>query len=221
MFSKERYSTNKKGMTLIEMLVAVSILTLGMAGFTMLGSKTWKFNSFILESGNATNKATKAMNDTIKNLRKVRQADDGSYPIKAVSSTSLTVYIDDDDDNVTERVHYYLDDNADTFIKGVAKPSGSPLKYPENSSGIPIYTNDQITIISNYVVNTTSQPVFEYYDGNYPIVISNNPIPVASLNTSDVKLVKVRLWVNIKPLTAPDNINLESFVEFRNLNENN
>jgi prepilin-type N-terminal cleavage/methylation domain-containing protein len=203
--------SNKKGMTLVEMLVAVAILTLGMGGFTMLGSKSWKMNAFVIEAGNATNKATRAINDTVKNLRKIRQADDGSYPIKAVGNNSLTVYIDDDNDKITEQVHYYLDSGTQTFRKGVSKPSGSPVTYPSG--------DQTTTVVTNYVVNTSSQPIFEYYNGNYPIDKTNNPL--ASPNPADVKLVKIRLWINIKPLTAPDNVNLESFVEFRNLNENN
>lgn len=202
---------NKKGMTLVEMLVAIFIFTLGIAGFTMLASKSWKMNAFVMESGNATSKATSAINQTIKSLRKIRQADDGSYAIKDVGANSLTVYLDDDGDNVTERVHYYLDTSSQTLKKGVTKPSGNPLAYP---------SGDQTTkIVADYVVNTTDQPVFEYYNGDYPADTENNPL--ASPVPADVKLVKVRLWINIKPLTAPDNVNLESFVEFRNLNENN
>ncbi len=198
-------------MTLVELLIAIAILTLGIGGFTMLASKSWKMNSFVMEAGNATGKATRALNETIKNLRKIRQADDGSYPIKSVSNTSLTVYLDDDGDNVTERVHYYLDSVTQTFKKGVTKPSGTPASYPAG--------DQTVSVVTNYVVNTAAQPVFEYYNSDYPIDTVNNPIvnPVPA----NVKLVKVRLWVNIKPLTAPDNVNLESFVEFRNLNDNN
>ncbi len=202
---------NKKGMTLVELLIAMAILTLGIGGFTLLASRSWKMNSFVMEAGNATSKATRALNETIKSLRKIRQADDGSYPIKEVSGTSLTVYLNDDTDLATERVHYYLDSATQTLKKGVTEPSGTPVSYPAG--------DQTVSVVANYVVNTAAQPVFEYYNSDYPIDTINNPI--ASPVPANVKLVKIHLWINIKPLTAPDNVSLESFVEFRNLNENN
>ncbi len=204
-------NSRKRGITLVETLVAVAILIMGIGGFTMLAAKSWKMNAFVIESGNATSKATSALNQTIKSLREIRQADDGSYPVKDVAKNSLTVYLDDDKDGKAERVHYYLETATQTFKKGITKSSGTPAAYPAG--------DQTVKIISNYVVNTISQPVFEYYNNDYPIDAINNPL--SSPVPADVKLVKVRLWINIKPLTAPDNINLESFAEFRNLNENN
>ncbi|MEI8344133.1 MAG: prepilin-type N-terminal cleavage/methylation domain-containing protein [Candidatus Moraniibacteriota bacterium] len=203
--------TKKAGMTLVEMLIAMFIFLIGIAGLTMLASKSWGMNSFVIESGNATSKATSALNSVIKNLRKIRQADDGSYPVKEVGSNSLTVYLDDDNtgDGKVERVRYYLDSATQTLKKGVTKSSGTPAFYP---------AAETISVVANYVVNTPAQPVFEYYNSDYPIDTINNPLVNPAV--ADVKLVKVRLWVNIKPLTAPDNVNLESFVEFRNLNDN-
>ena len=212
MFNFEKMRKLKKGgMTLIETLVAVAIFILGVGGFTMLASKSWKVNAFVLEAGNATSKATKALNETVKNLRKVKQADDGSYAVKAVGPNSLTVYLNDDEDAKTERVHYYYETNTQTFKKGVTKPSGNPITYQAS--------DQTVSVVANYVTNTTSQPVFEYYNNNYPADTTNNPM--ASPVPADVRLVKVRLWINIKPLTAPENVNLESFAELRNLNENN
>ncbi|MEI7621176.1 MAG: prepilin-type N-terminal cleavage/methylation domain-containing protein [Candidatus Moraniibacteriota bacterium] len=210
--SKNILLKNKKGMTLVEMLVALVIFVLGMLGFTMLASKSWKMNSFVMESGNATRKATQALNETVKSLRKARQADDGSFPIKAVAENSLTVYLDDDNDGKAERVHYYLDSANQLFKKGVTEPSNTvPITYP---------TDDQVvTTVANYVVNDASRPVFEYYNGDYPIDTTNNPLVAPT--PSEVKLVKIHFWVNIKPLTAPENVNLESFAELRNLNETN
>lgn len=204
-------NNKKQGMTLVELLMAMAIFTLGIAGFMLLGIKSWKINASVLEAGTATGKATRALNATVKSLREIRQADNGSYPVKEVGSNSLTVYLNDDNDDAIERVHYYYEASTQTFKKGITQPSTSPVSYPNG--------DQETKIVANYVVNTSSQPVFEYYDKNYPIDTVNNPM--ASPVPAEVKLVKVRLWINIKPLTAPDNVNLESFAEFRNLNENN
>ncbi|HEX8974374.1 MAG TPA: hypothetical protein VF817_02705 [Patescibacteria group bacterium] len=196
-------------MSLVETLVAIFLFSLGIIAVTVLFTRSWKANSYILEEATATTAATKALDVTVKDLRKVRQADNGSFPIKSVGNFDLVVYLDDEGDGTTEQVHYFLD-NQGNFKKGVSRPSGTPAAYPSN--------DQTITTLAQHIVNTSSQPVFYYYDKNFPLNTSNNPIP--NPQPGDVKLISVHLWVNIKPNTAPDNINLESFANLRNLNVN-
>lgn len=193
-------------------MVAIAILILIMGGFTMLASKSWKMKSFILESGQTSSLISKAIDILTDDLRKVRQADNGDYAIKSGDNFSLTVYLDEDKDGKTERVHYYLD--GQILKKGITKPSaGMPPTYPSG--------DQRVQDIANYVMNTTSQPIFYYYNKDYPGDTTNNPLAVApALAVDQVKLVRVHLWINIKPLTAPDNINFETFIDLRNLNEN-
>jgi prepilin-type N-terminal cleavage/methylation domain-containing protein len=203
---------SKKGMSLVEMLVAIAIFSIGIAGFTALFVNSWRSNSFIVEEGQTNQIATRAVDSIVKNLRKIRQSDNGDYPIKSGDGFNLTVYVDDDDDGTTERVHYYL--NGQILEKGVTNPTtASPPVYP---------TGDQtVTAVANYVTNTSGQPIFYYYNKNYPGDTVNNPLATSpALAVDQVKLLKIQLWVNIKPNTAPDNVNFESFVDLRNLNEN-
>jgi len=199
-------------MSLVEMIVAIAIFSIGIAGFTTLFVNSWRSNSFIVEEGQTNQIATQAVDSIVKNLRKIRQSDSGDYPVKSGDGFNLTIYVDDDNDGFTERVHYFL--NGQVLEKGVTKPTAaSPPTYP---------TGDQtITTVANYVTNTGSQPIFYYYNKNYPGDTVNNPLTTSpSLAVDQVKLVKIQLWVNIKPDTAPDNVNFESFVDLRNLNEN-
>ncbi|KKP97927.1 MAG: hypothetical protein UR99_C0005G0023 [Candidatus Moranbacteria bacterium GW2011_GWD2_36_12] len=70
-------------------------------------------------------------------------------------------------------------------------------------------------------MNESSQPIFRFYNQDYPGDIVNNPLSTSpSLAVDQVRLIRVHLWINIKPLTAPDNVNFETFVNLRNLNEN-
>jgi type II secretory pathway pseudopilin PulG len=201
---------NKKGMTLVETLMAIVIFALGMGGFTLLFSRSLKINYSILEEGNAISAGSKALNDVVKNIRRARQSDDGSYLIKAVDGFELTIYADEDNDGKTERLHYFLD-NAENFKKGVSEPAGNPAVYPNE--------DQNVVIIASYITNTPTQPIFDYYNKDYPIDVINNPL--VNPKISDIRLVKVHFWVNIKPEIAPENINIESFAEFRNLNEIN
>lgn len=199
-------------MTLIELLVAIAVMLIVMEGFTLLLVRSWDTNKFILEEGLASAAASRASNKIISELRRARQGDDGDFPVESGSSFDLEAYLDVDNDGVTERVHYYLDKNTDELKKGIANPLGTtPITYPEN--------DDSTATMTTYVVNTDSDPVFYYYNRNYPGDTVNNPlaVPLGS-GVSEVRLVRVHLLVNIDPVHAPNNVNIESFADLRNLN---
>jgi len=89
------------------------------------------------------------------------------------------------------------------FKKGIINPVGSP----------PTYSSDQeeISILTSYVRNVP--PIFEYYDQN------GNKILDYPARLKDTKLMRVYLVVNIDPNRPPQNFELESMVQLRNLKE--
>lgn len=197
-------------MTLVEVMVAIAVMLIAMEGFTLLFVRSWDTNKFILEEGLASAAASRATNKIISELRHVRQADNGDYPVESGSDFDLKVYLDVDKDGVTERVHYFLDQDTDELKKGIANPlATTPISYPA--------ADDSVSVMTNYVVNASTDPVFYYYNENYPGDTVNNPIatPVA---IDQVRLIQVHLYVNINPVHAPDNINIEAFADLRNLN---
>jgi prepilin-type N-terminal cleavage/methylation domain-containing protein len=200
---------NKKGMSLVELLITISIFTIGIAGFSLLMLNSWRLNSFVLESGQATNEANRAIDIISKDLRKARPGDNGEYPIKQGENFDLTFYANVDDDPEVERIHYFLD-NSENLKRGVTQPLATiPVTYPSG--------DDSVQTIARYIVNkTSSEPIFFYYDKNYP----DSSALTTPITLTEARLIRIHLWVNIKPITAPENVNLESFVEVRNLNEN-
>ncbi len=197
-----------RGMSFIEMIVAILIMLLGMSGFTYLFVDSWRSNKFIIEMGNASLLASRSVNNLVADLRKVRQADNGDYPIESGDDFDIKVYIDIDNDGVTERVHYYL--QSGSLYRGVREPVGNlPVNYP-NGDGT-------TTLLANSIINSNTQPVFSYYNDEYPSDTTNNPL-ATPVNVAEVKMVKVHLMVNIDPLNVPEHINVESFAELRNLN---
>lgn len=198
-----------RGLTLVETLVALFIVSAGMIGFTLLLSSTWKSNKFIIETGISAIKVNRASAEIINNLRKVRQADNGDYPVESGDDFDIQVYLDIDNDGVTERVHYWLDAVNDRLMRGVREPSAT--NPPTYAAG-----DGTTSIIADYIVNEAAQPIFYFYNENYPGDTVNNPI-VTPIAVEDVRLVRVLLRVNIDPIRAPNNINVESFVDLRNL----
>lgn len=195
----------KTGMSLVELLVAITILSLGMVGFTILVARTWSFKGYALEQATATAGASRVLTQIARELRVVSQGEDGSYPIKSLDDYALTVYLDMDNDGHTERVHYFVEDGM--FKQGITKFAAGA--YPAG--------DETVNILLRYVTNQDlSKPFFSYYDNGYPTITTD---PMTSLTPYDVRLIRVHIWINIRPVVAPDNVNLESFVELRNLNE--
>lgn len=199
----------KSGMTLIEALIAVGIFTIGIGGFSLLFVKSWQGNSYVFEMGQSSMAASQGVNEIVGYLRKVRQGDDGSYPIKSADDNDLVVFSDYDKDGITERLHFYK--SGAQLIMGWRKPTGTlPKIYAAGDQGT--------KIITDRIVNDASTPIFYYYNRDYPADQANNPATTPA-NIADVRLVKILLKINIDPNRAPDNIETSSFVELRNLSD--
>lgn len=206
---RRRRNSLLRGMTLTEVMMSIFIMLVGMEGFTILFLRSWQVNGFVLETGLASAAASRAVNTAVSELRKIRQGDNGDYPIEAGDDFDLTAYIDIDGDGVTERVHYFLDGGE--FKRGVREPSaGQPVTYAGGDG--------TVETLASAIANEPTEPVFSYYNEDYPGDTVNNPLatPIA---VRDARLVKVRLVINIDPNNAPDDTNIESFAEFRNLND--
>lgn len=200
-----------KGMTIIEMLVAIAIFAIAMEGFTLLFVRTWSINSYTIEMGQSSMAVSQGVNKMVNYIRGSRQADNGAYPIKSANSNDLVVYSDYDDDSVTERLHFYK--NGQNILMGVTDPAATmPKTYSSEDQRL-------ITIASN-IVNDGGNPIFSYYNKNYPGDTANNPMATPA-SIANVRLVKIHLQININLNRAPDNIEMQSFVELRNLNDYN
>lgn len=196
-------------MTIIEMLIAIAIFTIGIGGFSLLFVKSWQGNSYVYEMGQSSIMASQGVNEVVGYLRKARQGDDGSYPVRSATDNDLVIFSDYDKDGITERLHFYK--NGNQLLMGWRKPSGSlPKTYAAGDQGS--------KTISDGIVNNGSTPIFYYYNKDYPGDQANNPVATPA-NSPDIRLIKVLLKVNIDPNRAPDNIEVSSFVELRNLND--
>ena len=199
----------RKGMTLVEMMVAIAIMVLAMGGFTLLFIRSLQTNSFTIEEGVTSMQTSRTVESITNDLRRVRQGDNGDFPIVSASAFDLKVYVNIDSDAATERVHYFMDGNL--LKRGIAKSiAGTPVTYHDY--------DDSVSTIATYVVNASSEPLFSFYNKNYPGDTANNPLS-GTISLSDVRLIRVWIRMNIDPIKAPNNINIESFAELRNLTD--
>lgn len=205
-----KYKTNP-GLSLVEMIIAIAIFVIGMVAFTLLFTRGWKNNAFIMEEGQASFAASRGVDSMVEELRRARQGDDGSYPIKSADGNDLVVYIDIDHDGAAERIHYFLDEANKKIKRGVTEPTGGdPVSYPSGDS--------TISDVASYITNNSSNPIFYYYSKDYPASPDPIAVPVSADQLQEIRLVGINILMNMKPGAAPDNISFESFVELRNLN---
>lgn len=196
-------------MTLVEMMIAIAISTLILAGLSKLFVQSFQNNAFVLEEGQTALINQRAVDSLVRDIRRARQADNGNYPVVSGSGFDLVFYADADGDGKTERIHYFLDNGL--LKRGVRLPTaGSPVTYAPGDA--------TVVTVATAIYNTPSEPIFTYYNANYPGDTVHNPLSMP-ITVSDVRLVKVHIAMNIDPNHAPDSINFESFAEFRNLNE--
>ncbi len=93
---------------------------------------------------------------------------------------------------------------AHELRKGVIKPAigaGGKIIYPADQ--------EDITVLTSYVRN--APPIFEYFDQD------GNKIESYPARLIDTDLMKVYLVVNIDPNRPPQDFELESYVQLRNL----
>lgn len=207
--NKKGLSAGRRGMTLIEMMMAIFIMLIGIEGFTLLFVRTWNNNHYALEMGQSSMAVSQGVNKMVSYIRGVRQADNGAYPVKSADDNDFTVYGDYNKDGITERLHFYLS-NGDVLM-GVTDPTATmPKTY--------LAGDQEVVTIASHIVNISSEPIFYYYNKDYPGDAINNPLDTPA-TVADIRLIKIHLKINIDPNHAPDNIELQTFAEMRNLND--
>jgi prepilin-type N-terminal cleavage/methylation domain-containing protein len=190
-----------KGMTLVELLVAIGIMLIVLTGMTTLFVVAWKSQSYQIKLGQASLIASRGVSKVVKNIRQAQQGGDGSYLLKSGDNFDIVFYANVDNDSAVERVHYYL--SGGIFYMGVANSSPDPpYSYPAD--------DEVISIVSSNVVNTSADYIFEYYDNNAVLMAT----PVAS---GSVRMVEVRLLVDVDPFSSPIPVTVKSRTTMRNL----
>lgn len=199
---------NKKGFSLIEIIVLIAIFAIIMAALSMFIFRTYRAYSYNLQQVVAINEARRGIETMIKEIREAKYGEDGSYPISEAGDFNFIFYGNIDQDSAAERIRYFLEGTE--FKKGVVEPTGDPPQYE--------LSGETVSALSFYVQNGAT-PVFAYYNGDWPGDTVNNPLPTLTRLT-DTKLMHVYLKINVDPARPPDDFILESDTQIRNLKTN-
>lgn len=199
---------NKKGFTLIETLIAFSIVVLVMGAALEIFKNTLKTNDVFYSSLNSQEEIRKTFKLMSSDIRSASQSSLGAYAIDLAATSSFSYYSDIDGDNLKEKIRYFLSDKS--LKEGIIKPTGNPLSY--------ISENEKIHTLINNVKNSSTTPIFEYYDGNY----SGAEEPLSHpLNITDIRLIKIFVQTNKSSNPNQDSISeFTTQVTIRNLKDN-
>ncbi|MBI4708842.1 MAG: prepilin-type N-terminal cleavage/methylation domain-containing protein [Candidatus Portnoybacteria bacterium] len=200
---------SQKGFSLIELMIVMFIFVLGISVLFSLVVYSYRGHAYVFQQATAINEARRGVETMVKEIREAKTGEDGSYAIDQAGDFEFVFYSDIDSDDSVERIRYFLD--GSDFKKGVVEPSGDPPEY--------VLAGETFSVLSYYVRNGITTPVFSYYNGDWPQDTVNNPLPTLTRLT-DTKLMHVFLKINVDPARPPDNFELESDTQIRNLKTN-
>ena len=196
-YTKHNKSSNLTGFTLLEIIVVMSIFIL----IFIIGSefiiKGFKSISFGSEQATAINHARKAMENLSVDLREAKKSEKGDYPLLVIEPQNFVWYGDIDNNGVTEKIRYFLDNTE--LKKTIIEPG-----LDNNYDGI-----GTTQAISKYV-NNQSENIFTYYDSD------NNETNLIN----GIRLINIKLKINVTPEIAPGDYYIESDIQLRNLKDN-
>lgn len=194
------------GLSTVEILIAVFILSLiGVAVFAFQ-SNVFSLNTILSNSLISQDETRLALRRMTAEIRALSPSSIGAYPIAETNSNSFIFYSDIDNDQLKERIRYFLDGTI--LKKGIIKPAGIPLTY-----------NPANEIVSEMVHNITNgaTPIFTYYNKDYDGTTSPLPEPIDLLA---VRLVKITVIIDKNPNQLPGPMTFTTQVSMRNLKDN-
>jgi len=203
---KKSLTTN--GFTILEVIISTAIVSVLVAAVYLLQNFVLDQQQITMNSYVSVDYANSAMQTIVRDLRNARFGDDGSFILQTANDQELVFFSDVDFDQVTEKVHYFLDGNE--LKRGIIKPSSYPITYPQSEEKIKVINSD---------IRNANQPVFYFYNGDWPKDTTNNPLPT-NQRLSQTRLIKISLIVNSSPNQQNTNYQLDSFVQLRTLKDN-
>ncbi len=196
-------TTSARGFTLIETITVIAILALVGGALTYMIQYFYRSNDYVLQEETAVANARQGLSTSIESLREASYADDGSYPISSAATSSITFYADVNNTGDVEEIKYYL--SGSTLYRGIITATGTPPSY--------VGQKQATSTIAVYVVNSTSTPIFAYYDS------SGNQLSTP-INIASIASIGTTLKIDVDPNRAPVTYTLIGNATLRNLDPN-
>ena len=199
---------NKRGFTLLELLVALGIFALVIGSVTAIMVDAFRNNRIIWKQLERQTDGRKVLQQIVDDVRRAEQSSTGAYAIESAGANELRFYTNVDLDGYKEKVRFFLD--GTNLKRGIIKPSGTPLTYNP--------ANEQVIVLARNVTNLAKGvSIFTYYNQNYTGTEEALTQPVTA---SNVRMVKVFLELEDDPNKTPVALSVQSMAEIRSLKSN-
>ncbi len=179
---KPAFFKSGAGFTLIETVVAIFAFAIIMIGLVALISQIITGSRKQSDLLADTDQARKVAFGIVNELRNAQTGLNGAYALETAGNQQIVYYSNSDRDTNIERIRYYLQNGK--LYKGIVEYNGS--SYPTST--------EFSTLMQNDVANSSSTPLFYYYDSSY-VGSSTQASLTQPVNVTAVKYVKVNLQV--------------------------
>ncbi|MBU6323502.1 MAG: prepilin-type N-terminal cleavage/methylation domain-containing protein [Patescibacteria group bacterium] len=200
---RSKLAASQRGFTLVETIVVVALTAVVLMALSSLIVYFYRTNAYVLEQSQAVDSARRSVAASMSDLREATYGADGSYPLSAAATSTVTFYANVDSDPAIEKVRYYL--SGVTFYRGVTKAAGNPPSY----AGQPETTNLVVDNVRNGTI-----PVFQYFDAN------GNEL-AEPVNLAKVTSVRTTVLTDVNPTRAPNVYTLTGSATLRNIRDAN
>ncbi|MCB9798641.1 hypothetical protein H6758_02860 [Candidatus Nomurabacteria bacterium] len=199
---------DRRGITLLEIVISVGIFVMLTFSIAYILITTLKSNAIVWDQLQIQNEGRKVIQQVVDEVRRAESSSIGSYAIATSSANDLVFYANIDDDELRERVRFWLDGTV--LKRSTVKPSGADLAYNNANAFV-------VELAHNLTNAADGEAVFEYYDGDYTGSGSGLTQPVS---TTAVRAVRVQLNFERAPDKSPEPLRVEAFTSIRNLKTN-
>lgn len=200
-YKNKRHTT---GMTLTEVLVVVSISTTLLLVVGAAVVQFYKYNQHLIIQARSVAVAEHALSFMAREMRQMQFSYDGRYPLRSYGTTSISFFLDVNEDDMPDVVSYNLED--ETLVREVFYANGTP---PEYSFDSPDAQRNLATGVRNIY---TSTPLFLYTNVTGETVTIEEETAL-----SDIKHLLIELDVNVAPHKIASSTKLQTSLTPRNL----
>lgn len=195
-----------KGFTLIEVLIAMSILAGIVFIVSIFGLDIFNFQIFLGDVFTMQQEINLTLTGMGIEIRAMGPSANGSYPVESASSESLIFYSDIDGDNVFERIRYFVSGSA--LKRGTTEPTGNPAIYN-------LANEISTDVVANIILPpSASQPLFIYYDQNYT---GSQPPLSSPIDVNKIRLIRATVTTDKTPQDQIGRTDYSSTMLIRNL----
>jgi prepilin-type N-terminal cleavage/methylation domain-containing protein len=197
----------QRAFTLVEVVVSIGIFLVIIGAVAVFEVNIFSYQRNSSGSFETVQDAEVIMKTITENIRMASPGSDGSYALQTVGTSTLMFYADMNGTGIKQRIRYTL--IGSDLYQAVLTPTGSPLAYTGTEATTTILTD---------VVNSSSTPVFSYFDGTYAGTTTGALSQPVTPNA--VRLVQVDLTLNIVANQIANARTYTADVTLRNLKDN-